>query len=112
MEFFDFFARIKLWVKEHNTTIEALLSGATGNQVTKAVYQGWKKRKNIPSGEFCYKLAKYMNVSTDWLISGIEPASSSEHILKDLETLDPHDFHVLEFVIHNMAVYKKNHGSF
>ena len=70
MEYSDFFIRIKLWVKEHNITIETLLNEATDGQVTKAVYQGWKKRRNIPSGEFCYKIAKYMNVSTDWLISG------------------------------------------
>ena len=109
MEYYDFFTRIKLWVKEHNTTIEALLAGATDGQVTNAVYQGWKKRQNIPSGEFCYKLAKYMNVSTDWLISGTDPSSRLEKLLGDLDSLDSNSLHIVELIIHSLAEYKRNH---
>ena len=107
MEYFDFFTRIKQWVKEHNTTIEALLASATDNQVTNAVYQGWKKRQNIPSGEFCYKLARYMNVSTDWLISGQEPDSSFDSLIRDLEMLDTESIQSVRILVKKLADAKR-----
>lgn len=70
MKYFEFFDRVKAWVKEHNTTIEALLKDATDGKVTKGVYQGWRTRETLPSGEYCYDLAKKMGVSCNWLISG------------------------------------------
>ena len=103
MEYYDFFTRIKLWVKEHNTTIEALLAGATDGQVINAVYQGWKKRQNIPSGEFCYKLARYMHVSTDWLISGQEPDNSLDSIIRDLEMLDAESIQSVRILVKKLA---------
>ena len=70
MKYEGFFERIKAWVIENNTTIEALLRNATGRRITASVYHGWKQRNKLPSGEFCYDIAHYMGVTTDWLISG------------------------------------------
>ena len=55
------------------------------------MYQGWRRCKTLPSGEFCYEIAQYMGVSTDWLISGVEknPLSSKyAEVLFDLEDMD------------------------
>lgn len=45
----------------------------------------------MPSGEFCYEIAQYMGVSTDWLISGTERMpllSKYADFLHDLEEMD------------------------
>lgn len=91
MRYEQFFDRIKEWAKNHNETIEGVIISATDKKVTKDVYQGWRKRQTIPSGEYCYDIAQYMGVSTDWLISGKERLpllAKYADILSDLESMD------------------------
>ena len=91
MRYDGFFDRIKAWSKKQNETIEGLISSATGRKITNDMYQGWRRCKNLPSGEFCYEIAQYMGVSTDWLISGIEKNPLSlkyADVLIDLEDMD------------------------
>lgn len=91
MKYEFFFERIKEWAKKHNETIEGVVSLALGKKITNNVYQGWRKCQTIPSGEYCYELAQYMNVSTDWLISGTEKNPLSlkyADVLSDLEDMD------------------------
>ncbi|MBQ6782257.1 MAG: helix-turn-helix transcriptional regulator [Treponema sp.] len=71
-ETLDFFGRVKAWCKEHKTTIEALMQDASGGEWTKAVYFGWRKGDSLPKGENIARLAAYMGVSCDWLITGKE----------------------------------------
>ena len=90
MKYSGFFDRIKSWVIENNTTIEALLRGATDRRITASVYHGWKQRDKLPSGEFCYDIAHYMGVTTDWLISGEDPVANMSKwtgLIKKLESL-------------------------
>ena len=91
MKYSEFFDRIKEWARIHNQTIEGVVSLATDKEITKGVYQGWRKRQTLPSGEYCYKIAQYMGVSTDWLISGTERMpllAKYADILRDLEDMD------------------------
>lgn len=91
MRYEEFFDRIKDWAKNHNETIEGVVVSATRKKITKDVYQGWRKRQTIPSGEFCYEIAQYMGVTTDWLISGTERLpllSKYADVLSDLEEMD------------------------
>ena len=68
----DFFGRVKAWCKEHKTTIEALMQDASGGEWTKAVYFGWRKGDSLPKGENIARLARFMGVSCDYLITGEE----------------------------------------
>lgn len=91
MRYEAFFDRIKEWAKNHNETIDGVITCATRHKVTKDVYQGWRKRKTLPSGEFCYDIAQYMGVSTDWLISGSDRLpllAKYADVLRDLEVMD------------------------
>ena len=52
----------------------------------------WNERGNIPSGDVCVKIADFLNVSVDWLISGeeIEGLSNEERwLLKQWEQITP-----------------------
>lgn len=107
MEYFDFFTRIKEWVVANNTTIEALLSNATNKKVSKNVFYGWKRRASLPSGEFCYQLAKYMGVSTGWLISGNNETANSENtkydeLVRKIDCLTPEAISLLDSQIDGM----------
>lgn len=70
----DFFDRIKMWCKKHELTIETLMTDVSKGKWTKDVYQGWKRADGLPKGENILMLAKEMDVSCDWLITGAESA--------------------------------------
>lgn len=40
----------------------------------------WSDRGNIPAGDICLKIADYLGVSVEWLISGREGKLSAEQI--------------------------------
>lgn len=79
----DFFSRVKAWCKENDITIEALMRDASNGEWGKDVYQGWRKVKTLPKADNVARLAAYMGVSCDWLITGEEygkaDLSPSEH---------------------------------
>lgn len=69
-----FFNRIKMWCKAHELTIETLMTDVSKGKWTKDVYQGWKRADGLPKGENILFLAKAMDVSCDWLITGADSA--------------------------------------
>lgn len=79
----DFFERVKSWCKGNNTTIKALMQDASGGDWTEDTYSGWKSGKTLPKADNVARLAAYMGVSCDWLITGEEygkaDLSPSEH---------------------------------
>lgn len=40
---------------------------------------------SVPSVEAAYKVSKYLNVSLEWLVTGVEPAPSDKLVLNDKE---------------------------
>lgn len=51
----------------------------------------WSDRGNVPAGDICLKIAEYLNVSVEWLISGKESGLSNEEkwLLSQWKALDP-----------------------
>ena len=51
----------------------------------------WSDRGNIPAGDICIKIAHYLNVSVEWLITGIEENLSHEEqkLLAQFKALTP-----------------------
>ena len=51
----------------------------------------WCDRGNIPAGDICIKIAQYLNVSVEWLVTGKEAALTSEEktLLKQWKILSP-----------------------
>lgn len=51
----------------------------------------WSDRGNIPAGDICIRIADYLGVSVEWLVTGKEAALSSEEktLLKQWQILTP-----------------------
>ena len=49
----------------------------------------WEGRGNIPAGDICIRIADYLGVSVEWLVTGKEAALSSEErtLLKQWKVL-------------------------
>lgn len=63
----DFVERIDLLLKEKNLKRSALCDDL---ELTHSAISDWKKRGTIPSGDVCVKIAKYLNVDVEYLITG------------------------------------------
>ena len=74
----NFFGRVKAWCKENHTTIKALMQDASGGEWTDNVYFGWKHQNQLPKGENIARLARFMGVSCDYLITGEEENGLTE----------------------------------
>ncbi len=74
----DFFGRVKAWCKEHKTTIEALMQDASGGEWNKDTYFSWRRGNSLPKGENIARLARFMGVSCDYLITGEEENGLTE----------------------------------
>jgi transcriptional regulator with XRE-family HTH domain len=54
-------------------------------------FTSWSKRGSIPSADIAFKIAKYFNVSVEWLLTGEDPDGLSDddrHLLDDWHELD------------------------
>lgn len=65
----DFVERIDLLLKEKNLKRSALCEAVEIDSTSISV---WKKRGTIPSGDVCVKIAKYLNVDVEYLITGCQ----------------------------------------
>lgn len=85
----DFITRIDEKLKEKNLKRQAMYDDLKLNH---SAITAWKKRGTIPSADICLKIADYLNVSVEWLLTGKEknaPQFSQEEerfieILRDL----------------------------
>lgn len=66
----DFFDRVKELAKQKGTTIESMLQSA-GN-ISLNTYNGWKKRDITPRADICCLIAKYLGVTTEYLVLGVD----------------------------------------
>lgn len=65
----NFVERIDEKLKEKNLK---RLSLCDDLNLTHSALTDWKKRGTIPSGDICLKIANYLNVSVEWLLTGEE----------------------------------------
>lgn len=88
----DFVERIDLLLKEKNLKRSALCEAVEIDSTSISV---WKKRGTIPSGDVCVKIAKYLNVDVEYLITGsqkkepekVQAKTDNSFILQTLSTL-------------------------
>lgn len=112
----DFVERIDQKLKEKNLKRAAMLEDIG---VDISLMTAWKKRGTIPSGAVCLKIAKYLGVSAEWLISGEEtkdyiPAEEKKR-LSMLRELTPEQRHTIDVLLNdfektNMETFKKDLG--
>ncbi|WP_443741415.1 helix-turn-helix domain-containing protein [Treponema berlinense] len=87
----DFVERIDLLLKEKNLKRSALCEAVEIDSTSISV---WKKRGTIPSGDVCVKIAKYLNVDAEYLITGqkkepeqVQLQTDNSFFLQTLSTL-------------------------
>lgn len=88
MEFVD---RIDLKLKEKNLKRVAMCEDIG---IDTSIMTAWNKRGTIPSAEVVLKIANYLDVSMEWLITGKEADGLSEEeadLVRKYRTLDARD---------------------
>lgn len=63
----DFVDRIDLKLKERNLKRASLCEEVN---ITHSALTDWKKRGTIPSADVCFRIAEYLEVSAEWLVTG------------------------------------------
>lgn len=71
----EFVERIDNLLKEKNLK-RAALCDAVGIDVTSI--SAWKKRGTIPAGDVCVKIARYLDVDVEYLITGVHKDTNEE----------------------------------
>ncbi|WP_178842421.1 helix-turn-helix domain-containing protein [uncultured Treponema sp.] len=71
----EFVERIDNLLKEKNLKRAALCDdlGLTHSAIT-----DWKKRGTIPAGDVCVKIARYLDVDVEYLITGVHKDTNEE----------------------------------
>lgn len=92
---------------------------AEKNGIRRPTISDWKKNGAVPSGDVCLKIARYLGVSAEWLISGEEtkdyiPAEEKK-LLSMLRELTPEQRHTIDVLLNdfektNMESFKKDLG--
>lgn len=89
----DFVDRIDLILKQKNLKRMAL-----ANELKQSVqaFTDWKRRDSIPSADIVVQIADFLNVSTDWLITGQEKkeeklSADERNMLEAYRLLDEKD---------------------
>ena len=98
----DFVVRIDTTLKEKNLKRAALCSdlGLSSTSIT-----DWIRRGTIPAGDICLKIAQYLDVSVEWLITGKETGYTNEErkFLYLFGRLEPSQQKTILAVIEQMA---------
>jgi len=83
-----FMDRVESVLKERNLTQKEL---AESLNLRRPTLSDWKKNGAVPAGDICLRIAEYLNVSVEWLISGKESGLSNEEkwLLAQWGQLDP-----------------------
>lgn len=70
--------------------------------IPQSTFSKWKTRNTIPRSDDLYKIATYLNVSMEYLLTGNDkqelPPDETE-ILKNYRLLDAHDKHSISLMI-------------
>lgn len=75
----SFSERLENLLKENKITQTKL---AEDLHIRRTTISEWKKNGAIPDGDICLKIANYLNVSVEWLITGEDNTLSNE--LRDI----------------------------
>lgn len=83
-----FMDRVESLLKEKRLTQKEL---AEDLGLRRPTLSDWKKNGSVPAGDICLKIADYLGVSMEWLLTGKESSLSTEErrLLKQWAILSP-----------------------
>ena len=81
----DFYTRVKDLCKTKGISISELTEkiGLSRPQV----YQNWKSRDILPSVDYCLSIARMLNTSVEFLITGIDTESKYKESLENIKEI-------------------------
>jgi transcriptional regulator with XRE-family HTH domain len=84
----DFVSRIDQILQDKNLKRAALCADL---DLSQTAITDWARRNTIPAGDICLKIADYLGVSMEWLLTGKESSLSTEErrLLKQWAILSP-----------------------
>jgi transcriptional regulator with XRE-family HTH domain len=85
-----FIERLERLIKEKKTSQKAVAEYAG---ITGASLSEWKKEGTIPRADVALRIAEFLGVSVEYLITGVEPAgkpNTSSAILNDMQAVIDH----------------------
>lgn len=105
----DIVFRIDSVLKERNLKRKAV-ADAVG--ISLQPFTSWANRGSIPGADIAYHIAEYLNVSVDWLLTGIEKKTQTTdlpppEILELAEDIYRLPQNLQELVIHTVEEYKR-----
>lgn len=95
--------RVDTILKEKNLKRQAL---ADSIGVSLQSFTDWKRRNSIPAGDILLRIAKYLNVSLEWLITGEDEEGLSPEIralVEKIKILDQNDFKAVQQLVNVLA---------
>lgn len=69
-------------------------------------FSDWKSRGTIPAGDILLRIARYLNVSLEWLITGEDEEGLSPEIralVEKIKILDQNDFKAVQQLVNVLA---------
>ncbi len=114
----DFFTRVREVTKLRGTTIEQMLIEIyKGEKISspRDVYNGWRRRKILPRADIAVKIAQFLNVSVEYLVTGEDTNpevdfyskySGYKNMMDDYLNLSPANKKLIEGSIKAMAEKK------
>ena len=79
----DFYENVKKLVKSNNFTLRNFIESLGINYDT---YNGQKRLNNLPRADEAVKIAKALNTSVEYLVTGEEPAIDKKKIIAEYLT--------------------------
>jgi len=79
----DYYQRVRTLCRLRQTTIGDMMKAiypSEGNPID--VYNGWRRRDLYPRCDMAQKMAEYLNVSVEYLVTGEEKNSENEFAYK------------------------------
>ena len=107
----NFYEKFALLCKSSGKTIEQVMNKALQrDKGGHDIYQGWKKRDNMPRADVLHEICKILKVPMETffedspVISGISPRVKA---LGDIESLSDEQFSALQIIVKNLINEKK-----
>lgn len=80
----EFYENVKKLVKINNLTLRTFIESLGINYDT---YNGQKRLYNLPRADEAVKIAKALNTTVEFLVTGIEPEITKQDIINYLQKL-------------------------
>ena len=80
----NFYENVKKLVKNNNLTLRSFIESLGINYDT---YNGQKRLNNLPRADEALKIAKALNTTVEFLVTGIEPEITKQDIINYLQKL-------------------------